>query len=312
MKTKKKVKSNNCKSKTKLKKSKYRVNKTDTNKICAPITEGGTTCFEKSALINILKSWNTYYKHNKIVYEPNDTKKQLWIKINTKLNSKCNNDYCWTEQKFLNRDRISLKNEYFRPSMPTKWKSNFNEWLNTLDINKVMKQYEEKYDNFLFIGAVPMDFDYEFNPGSCVVNELCNINIKKLIKKGKTKLGVIFNLDNHDEEGSHWVSFFCDFESQNNATIYYFDSYGLKPPDEVGILIKRLKSQFTQLGKKTKIRVNKVRHQFKYSECGVYSIHFITQLLKKKKYKSISNTIINDDDMANNRNLFFLNKKHLI
>ena len=32
----------------------------------------------------------------------------------------------------------------------------------------------------------------------------------------------MFNLDNHDEDGSHWVSFFCDFD--RNA-IYYFDSY---------------------------------------------------------------------------------------
>jgi hypothetical protein len=286
-------------------------NNTDTNRICAPITEGGTTCFTKDALINILKAWNNYYKDNKISYTNTDNKTQLWTKINSKLNSKCNNDYCWTEQPFLNRNKTDLKNEYFRPNMPSKWNTNFNEWLNTLDINKVMKQYEEKYSNFLFIGAVPMDFDHEFHPGSCVVDELCNIDIKKLIKKGKNKLGVVFNLDNHDEDGSHWVSFFCDFEPKTTANIYYFDSYGVEEPKEVRTLMNKLKTQLETLGKKTTIKVNNLQHQFKNSECGVYSINFIVQLLKNKSYESISNSIISDDDMANNRNLFFLNKKQI-
>tara|TARA_B110001469_G_scaffold127792_1_gene150560 strand:- start:6103 stop:7089 length:987 start_codon:yes stop_codon:yes gene_type:complete len=297
-------------------KSKFNINggsanNTDTHRICAPITEGGTTCFTKDALLNILKAWNDYYKDNPIQYKSNENKKQLWTKINSKLNSKCNNDYCWTDQPFLNRAKSSLKNEYFRPNMPSKWKKNFNEWLNTLDINKVMKQYEEKYDNFIFIGAVPMDFDYEFNPGTCVVDELCDIDIKKLIKKGKTKLGIVFNLDNHDQDGSHWVSFFSDFDSTDNAHIYYFDSYGIEEPKEIRILMNRMKSQFEALGKKTNIQVNNVRHQFKNSECGVYSINFIVRLLKNEPYDSISNNIIDDDDMANNRNLFFLNTKNI-
>ena len=85
-----------------------------------------------------------------------------------------------------------------------------------------------------------MDFDKKLSPSSCVVNELCNINIKRLIRKGKTKIGIVFNLDNHDQDGSHWVSFFCDFD--RNA-IYYFDSYGYKEPKEVTTLIKRLQEQ---------------------------------------------------------------------
>ena len=50
-------------------------------------------------------------------------------------------------------------------------------------------------------------------------DELCNINIKRLINKGKTKIGIVFNLDNHDQDGSH--CFFCDFDN-------YFDSYGFE------------------------------------------------------------------------------------
>ena len=65
--------------------------------------------------------------------------------------------------------------------MPEKWKSHPNEWLNTYDIQRVLRQYEKGRPNFLFIGAVPIDFDYQSSPGNCIVNELCNINVENLL-----------------------------------------------------------------------------------------------------------------------------------
>ena len=47
-----------------------------------------------------------------------------------------------------------LKKKYFRPKMPSDWEKNSREWLSTLDIENVLNQYEKKYKNFLFIGAV--------------------------------------------------------------------------------------------------------------------------------------------------------------
>ena len=47
-----------------------------------------------------------------------------------------------------------LENKVFRPEGP---QGRF-EWLSTLDINKVLYQYEEKYPDFKFLGAVPLDF----------------------------------------------------------------------------------------------------------------------------------------------------------
>ena len=41
-----------------------------------------------------------------------------------------------------------------------------------------MKQYEKKYDDFIFFGAVPIDFDD-------VISEMANINLKKLSNKKK-------------------------------------------------------------------------------------------------------------------------------
>ena len=35
------------------------------------------------------------------------------------------------------------------------------------------------------------------------------------------QIGIVFNLDKHDQEGSHWVSMFIDLKRDG---IYYFDS----------------------------------------------------------------------------------------
>ena len=290
------------------KKKHHTKHKTKKNSFCSPSTEESFTCFTKRALINIIKTWNGYYKNNKIDIKKRDSKKKLWSKLNEKLNKKCSNDYCWTEQQFLSESKNNLQKTYFRPKKPKEWDSNEREWLNTYDINKVMKQYEKKYDNFHFIGAVPMDFDKKLNFGSCVIDELCNINLKQLVNRGKSKLGIILNLDNHDEEGSHWVSLFCDFDSDN---IYYFDSYGYKESKEIRNLMNRLQEQGKELNKDINIHINNNRHQYKESECGVYSINFIERLLKNEPFENISNNIIRDDEMFNNREKYFLDEKNI-
>lgn len=271
-------------------------------KYCSPKKNNNYTCFTKKSIIKMLNSWNNFYNNDKIIYKESDKLYNLWSLLDNKLKNICNDEYCWTKQKFIKNDKEII--EEFKPEMPVKWKENKNEWLTTLDIEAVMKQYEKKYNDFLFIGPVPIDFDKELHPGFCVINELCKINLKKVIKNGKNKLGVIFNLDPHDKPGSHWVSMYADFDKINE--IYYFDSYGLKEPKEVSIFMDRLKTQSNELGKQTNIHVNNVRHQFKNSECGIYSIHFILKLLEGNRFENIKNNVIRDDNMEENREKLFI------
>jgi hypothetical protein len=272
------------------------------SKNCSPNSSSNFTCFSKNALLNMLDSWNLYYDNNKINYRKTDKLKNLWNKLDNKLKNICNNEYCWTKQKFVTSNK-EIK-ESFRPEMPEKWKDNKNEWLNTLDIEAVMKQYEEKYPDFIFLGPVPIDFDHELHPGMCVINELCNINLQKLLNNKKNKIGIIFNLDPHDKPGSHWVSLFADFDKENK--VYYFDSYGYKEPKEVTVLMNRLKEQADKLNKNTTLHVNNIRHQFKNSECGVYSMNFIIQLLKGKKFEDLCQNIVKDEKMEKNRNKLYI------
>jgi hypothetical protein len=167
------------------------------------------------------------------------------------------------------------------------------------------------YPNFEFVGPVPMDFDTKLGFGQCVVDELCKVKLDKLIAKGDTKLGVIFNLDKHTESGSHWVAMYCNVNNDNNYNnggggyIGYWDSYGMKPSPEVVVLMDRLKKQAEDLGKPIEIKINKTRHQYKNSECGVYCIYFITSLLDGKNFDEVVNNIISDDDMNAKRSKFY-------
>ena len=260
------------------------------------------SCFNKKALIKIINSWNKKFD-DKIEYKNEESAEVLCTLIDTKMNKLCNSEYCWSNQNFiknLNDDDIK---DTFRPKMPNSWYNSPREWLSTIDINNVLRQYQKANNDFLFIGAVPIDFDFKDKFDSCIVNELCNMSLKSLIKKGTFKVGIVFNLDPHDEPGSHWVALFINLY---NNHIYYFDSYGIKPPKEVRILMNRLKKQGTELNRQIKLKFNDVRHQYKNSECGVYSINFLVSLLEGNDYSKHINEAVSDDDMNSKREYYFV------
>jgi hypothetical protein len=272
---------------------------------CSPANQNNsTTCFTFDALVKIAKGWNAKHPDDKIKIPVNKNRSVLWNEIDKRLNSKCSTEWCWIEQEFVKRQGTSEFKGLFRPKMPKSWKDNKYEWLNTNDIHSVMKQYEDKYSDFKFIGPVPIDFDYEYSVGKCIDDELCHLNIKRLLKKKITKIGIIYNLDPHDKPGSHWIAMYIDLSKKK---IYFFDSYGSEPPSEVEILIKRIQEQCEKLGMEIEYKYNKTRHQFQNSECGVYSLYFITQLLEDKKtFGEIENGSLRDEFINSKRKYYYL------
>ena len=270
---------------------------------CAPNnSEKSVSCFTREGLIKIINSWNKNYPYQKINYTRNCNKTLLWSHIDSKLKKECDNEYCWLKQEFVKPHRSELK-QLFRPEMPTTWKKNKNEWLTSVDIEKVMKQYQKKHQDFIFIGPVPIDFDKELDPGMCVVDELCNLKLSKLFKKNIYKLGIIFNLDKHDQSGSHWVAFYGDFYKNK---IYYFDSYGYKEPKEVTKLMDRIIQQGKENNRNIEKTINGTRHQYKNSECGVYCLNFIIKLIEGDNFENVANNKTPDDDMEQNRYKLFV------
>jgi len=267
------------------------------------------SCFTIEALRKIASKWNATHPNMAIEYDESTSGKKLWNSISNAMSAKCNNEVCWLKQDFIKETPLAselLKN--FKPFMPKKWEDNPREWLNTIDIRDVMNQYEVKHPDFEFIGPVPMDFDSRVGFGQCVVNELCNVSLKSLLDKGKNKLGIVFNLDKHTEPGSHWVAMWAQLSKPGGDTtgeICYWDSYGMRPNPEVVKLMNRLQEQARNLEKQVIIKVNKKRHQYKNTECGVYCIYFLTSFLEGRVFEDIVGNIINDDKMFEKRKDFF-------
>jgi len=287
--------------------------KNEADKRCAPgIRFDAGSCVELSVLIKMAEAYNEEIEieKDKILLSkkietlnPRKYKKYLVNEFNKRLGDKCTTQKCWSEQKFVRRmekfARDQLQNYTFRPDGPT---GRF-EWLNTINIQKVMTQYEKKYPNFKFLGAVPIDFDDfdDFN--------IRNLDYEKLVKSGKTKFGVVFNLDEHDESGSHWVAMYSDFEK---GEVYFFDSYGTKPEKRIRNLMKRHVNFIEKNLSRTVIRAdhndyNQVRHQYEGSECGVYSINFILRMVRGDTFDEICKSKIPDRKINKCRNVYFGN-----
>ena len=280
-----------------IKKSKKKRRKST---ICSPLSKSksSNTCFSREALLRIASSWNRHHTSSKDKIKISKNNRVLWNTINKRFDKYCDEESCWLEQDFIDKEIKKSLAHHFKPKMPQQWAKNPNEWLTTVDIRNVMKQYDKKFPHFLFIGPVPIDFDASYDTmGTCIVNELCKINVKQLTENSINKLGVIFNTDPHHKSGEHWIALFIDLRKG----IYFFDSYGIKPPKEVFALMKRIQNQGKKLGKKLEMKYNMIQHQFKNSECGVYSMNFIIELLHGKEFKEIIEDVISDDEMNKHR-----------
>lgn len=236
----------------------------------------GFTCYTPNGLHKLKHHWNI--RHPDVLITSNDLR-EIWSTLKYNMEHVCSTEKCWLNQKFMqNKLNPELKHYTFAPNSPIKWKKNPNEWLNSLDLSRVMKQHEASHPHFRFIGPSPIDFDTKLDHGECVWNELCNFNLENHIKNNKTKIGIIFNTDPHHLGGAHWVCLFIDIDKEY---IFYFDSNNDYTPREINVLAKRIieQGQRHPLNLNFNYLKNKIQHQKTTSECGMYVLYVIIQLL---------------------------------
>jgi hypothetical protein len=269
---------------------------------CSPMiadTAISGSCYTPNILNMIKNAYNkTHEKEERI--STNDTI-SVWKQLKEKLN--CEKEDCWLNQIDDADLRKKIDRYVFAPDKPPEWNKNKNEWLSNYDIMNVLEQYEQKYSDFDFIGPTPIDFDTVLEkPRQCVFNALCNFDLEKHVQKGKTKIGIIFNLDEHDKNGSHWVSLFID---TNLGIIFYFDSAGNYIPDQINKFKNRVMTQNEKMGNTPmKFYQNAPNsHQRGTTECGVYSLFFIiTMLTGKTEF---------DNNMTMKKRIHLFKKKRL-
>jgi len=261
---------------------------------CAPVFDNNKICYTINQLKCIIKAYN---KHHVDKIKIGKNKKDLYESLLKKFSEECSDGSCILDKSFINNNtKLKLKKN-FKPIMPDNWKNNLDEWLSTLDINDVMEQYEDKYPNFKFMGAVPID---------CPTGYLCslsNLNLNNLKKNKIYIIGIVFNLDTHDQPGSHWVATLID--SRKNQLMYY-DSNGIPPPNKVMPFLKKILRNLGKMNKSNaKIFKNNTRHQNGNSECGMFSMNFIIKYLNGLSYDKIIKSYPTDKEMNQLRKVLY-------
>lgn len=280
---------------------------------CSPSKYGkGNTCLSKKELEIVATDYNETYTNDKI--DITLPKKKLYNTIRTKLQGICKKDdeeSCLIEQDFVKDDHKKALEQSFRPKKPKSWYKNSRTWLNTFDILHVMKQYESLHKTFAFLGVFPMDFQQQYSTGQCIGMTLCNFNISDFIKKKKDHFAFVLNLDYHYESGSHWIAVYANLNpKKNNFGIYYYDSVANPPTKEVKTFATSIVSQVNQyykpnIAKNFKTQYNVKQKQFKNTECGIFSMVFITQMLKYIDFHYICNYMKKDDQMNDIRDILY-------
>ena len=283
---------------------------------CSPSKDGKTiSCLEYDFLKKIAEKLNEY--DYGITTSSSQSKGELHAEISRKIkaNTNCESETCWKSidiiSSQLNEEEKEVFEKSFRPDKPEKWNDKPNTWLSTIDINRVMEQYESAYPEFQYLGANPIDFDKKISKDSCVSDELCNINIKDVRKDGTDFLGMVFNTDTHKNSGEHWFSLYIDLKGVNikkQPCIYYFDSLALKPKEEVVKFVKRIQEQCCEIKADIKFLYNDIKHQHKNTECGVYCLHFLVSMLKGGEFKKYITDKRNDDEMSEFRKVFYVSQ----
>jgi len=267
-------KKQNTKRNTK-RKNKYTLKKMN----CSPAVKGKTALRDSCLTSDTLKQLKEYYNdsHPDTPITQN-TPSKIWISLKRRLKT-CDREDCWLDLITDNTVRNTIDNYIFAPDQPDSWKNKPNTWLDTNDIHKVLLQYQDSHPKFRVIRPTPIDFDAKIGgllEDNCVTEELCNFNLTNEINSGKTKFGIVFNLDKHNQSGSHWVALYIDTDAQ---ITYYMDSVGDKSPKEIKQFIQRIKEQAASIDIDITHHETHVPHQRGNTECGMYCLYFIITML---------------------------------
>lgn len=277
-------------------------------RICAPVTRSkkSDNCLPDTVLNKISrtlpqKQIGAAVELNLNIH--NENTDALKKKLAKNLGCDSKNEKCIIEKSYLShREKKYLLANFFRPKMPEGWKNDPDMWLTSDDISNVMKQYEKAFTDFKFLGVVPIDFSapdpYVKTEKRCMNQQFCHVNLQEEKENGKRILGAVFNLDPHYKDGSHWVALAIDLKRD---CCYYFDSYGIPPPQQVARFMRYLTLQNPNL----RLESNGRRFQYSDTECGMYSMYFLIRMIAGEAFKKFCKNPVADKWMYKFRHVLF-------
>ena len=116
---------------------------------CSPSSKKKTnksySCLSDDALNQLKEMWNQRHPDAIIKFK---TPFDIWNSLQLYMSNVCDKESCWLTQSFTNGRMKKTLEGSFAPKSPDLWKINPNEWLSSVDITNVMRQYEEAYPCF--------------------------------------------------------------------------------------------------------------------------------------------------------------------
>jgi hypothetical protein len=209
------------------------------------------------------------------------------------------------------QEKEQLAQMYLRPPMPESWnRTDGNDetigWLDSQNIRDVMKQYEEAFPKFKFYGPYPIDFaapedSSAKSKGSskdCLVDEMCELDLDGKELEGKEHIGIVFNLDPHFKEGSHWMALYINIPQKR---CYFFDSYGMRPPRQIYKFMQWLSIQEPNI----QLGWNGRRFQRSEGECGMYCLYFLDRMIAGEAFLKFCRSMPSDKFMKDMRDWMY-------
>ena len=276
-----------------------------------------TRCNPGTKRSNNRNNRNTRKSKNKCLPSTvySDISNKLKIKGNNSNHSKLfqsvgcqpGEEHCLLDKAPIDNNlKKQLRKQYLRPRRPLKWDGDPDMWLNNFDIINCLKQYEQAYSWFRFLGVFPIDFSApdpykQSKSPKCLYQETCKLNLKNEYAKGIRGISLIFNLDPHFKDGSHWVALYINLQDIKKPFIGYFDSYGYDVPPLIGRLMRSFKLQI----RTCELGYNARQFQFGDSECGMFSMYFIICMMCGISFENFCKTAVNDNYMLELRKILF-------
>ena len=219
--------------------------------------------FDAEEVERLRKVYNKEHKREEPI--PAGSPEEVWKALTRRMQENCSTGAA----------ECILASLLQRPKAPKEWALDRSEWLSSDDIDAVERNYAELFPDYEYLGALPIDFDLASDTGKCLVSTLCSLKLKDLHAKGKHRIGIVINTDPHDGPGQHWVAVFCDIRPELEfPRMTYFDSYAYTPEPEIQKLMARWKEQWDGHAAPMQLTYNKLRHQYRDSECGMYCLYF--------------------------------------
>ena len=191
------------------------------------------------------------------------------------------------------------------------------EWLTSVDIDRALRQYNAPaFRGFRYVAVSPLDGEARTwrGLGPCVTPAVCALTVRGLLAQGTREFGVVFNLDPSTRGGSHWVALYGALRprSATRFGVYYCDSVGEAPPDEIAALMERLAAEAADVfGARAAARFEvdycRLRRQYRDAECGLYAMLFVVACLTTRlPFADVARRVFRRDEVvALLRRVFF-------